>query len=98
MPIGIYVKGNLPFTNNQIELMDNDVLYTFSDGYVDQFGGPDKRKFMSKRFRELLLEIHKKPMKEQHDILNTTLSDWHGELDRVDDVVVMGYRHRIGKN
>ncbi|MDD2563563.1 MAG: SpoIIE family protein phosphatase [Salinivirgaceae bacterium] len=95
MPIGIYVKGNIPFTNNEIELMDGDAIYTFSDGYVDQFGGPNKRKFMSKQFRELLLEIHKNPMEEQHDILDKTLSDWHGELDRVDDVVVMGYRHKF---
>jgi hypothetical protein len=49
---------------------------------------------MSKNFRELLLQIHKKPMVEQKEILNQTLLDWHGELDRVDDVVVMGYRHQ----
>jgi serine phosphatase RsbU (regulator of sigma subunit) len=94
MPIGIYIKGDEPFTNTEIDLEQDDVIYTFSDGYVDQFGGPDKRKFMSKNFRELLLQIHKKPMVEQKEILNQTLLDWHGELDRVDDVVVMGYRHQ----
>ncbi len=94
MPIGIYVKGDIPFTNNEIILEDQDVLYTFSDGYVDQFGGPEKRKFMSKRFRELLVEIHQKPMEEQYQILDQTLLEWCGELDRVDDVVVMGYRHK----
>ncbi len=94
MPIGIYIKGGEPFTNNEIDLEHGDVLYTFSDGYVDQFGGPDKRKFMSKNFRELLLQIHKKPMPEQCEILNQTLLNWHGKLDRVDDVVVMGYRHQ----
>jgi serine phosphatase RsbU (regulator of sigma subunit) len=94
MPIGIYIKGDEPFTNNEIDLEPNDVIYTFSDGYVDQFGGPDKRKFMSKNFRELLLQIHKKPMPDQCEILNQTLQEWHGELDRVDDVVVMGYRHQ----
>jgi len=95
MPVGIYVKGDQPFETQEIILEDGDVLYTFSDGYVDQFGGPDKRKFMSKRFRELLVEIHKEPMEEQHRILDQTLLEWHEGIDRVDDVVVMGYRHRI---
>lgn len=94
MPIGIYIKGDEPFKTQEFVLEEGDVLYTFSDGYVDQFGGKDKRKFMSKNFRELLLRIHQKTMAEQCEILNQTLLDWHGELDRVDDVVVMGYRHR----
>ncbi len=95
MPVGIHVKENDPFENQEIILEDGDVIYTFSDGYVDQFGGPDKRKFMSKRFRELLVEIHKEPMEEQHRILDQTLLDWHEGIDRIDDVVVMGYRHKI---
>lgn len=92
MPIGIYLKGDVPFTNNVMELCKGDVIYTFSDGYADQFGGTDQRKFMIKNLRNLLLEIHKKPMSEQREILDNTLKEWHGETPRIDDVVVMGVR------
>lgn len=92
MPIGVYIKGNLPFTSHKMELHKGDVLYTFSDGYADQFGGSDKRKFMSKNLRNLLFEIHQKPMAEQRYILERTLLEWHGPLPRIDDVVVMGVR------
>ena len=92
MPFGVYIKGNLPFNSQKMEVRKGDCLYTFSDGYADQFGGHDKRKFMSKNLRALLLEIHQKPMAEQRDILERTLSDWHGINPRIDDVVVMGVR------
>lgn len=92
MPVGIYLKGNVPFKNNVMEIQKGDVIYTFSDGYADQFGGPDKRKFMIKNLKNLFLEIHQKPMKEQREILNTTLLEWHGTQPRIDDVVVMGVR------
>jgi serine phosphatase RsbU (regulator of sigma subunit) len=92
MPIGIYFKA-VPFTTHLFEIKKGDVLYTYSDGYVDQFGGPDTRKFMSKNFKELLLKIHQLPMPEQREILHTTLIEWIGSLDRIDDVAVMGYRY-----
>ncbi len=92
MPIGIHLRGDLPFTNYEMPIQKGDVLYTFSDGYVDQFGGGDGRKFMIKHFKELLLEIHHKPMSEQRDILDETLRNWHGDTPRIDDVVVMGVR------
>ncbi|HON18171.1 MAG TPA: SpoIIE family protein phosphatase [Salinivirgaceae bacterium] len=98
MPIGIYIKGEETFTNYEFELEDGDVLYTFSDGYIDQFGGPDGRKFMSKNFRELLLEIHQNPMEKQKEILHQTLLNWHGKNERVDDVVVMGFRYHKNIN
>ena len=92
MPIGIHIKCDTPFTNNVMEYKKGDVLYTFSDGYVDQFGGPDLRKFMIKNLKELLLEIHMKPMAEQKEILHNTLVNWQGETPRIDDVVLMGVR------
>lgn len=99
MPIGIYLKGDLPFTNNVMEVYDGDVIYTFSDGYADQFGGTDQRKFMIKNLKNLFLEIHQKPMNEQREILDKTLLDWHGDSPRIDDVVVMGVRvNSNGKN
>lgn len=92
MPIGIHLRGEVPFTNNVIEIQKGDVMYTFSDGYVDQFGGESGRKFMIKDFRELLLKIHTYPMAEQRQILLDTLISWQGDTPRIDDVVVMGVR------
>ena len=92
MPIGIHMRANEPFTNYTLELLPGDCIYTFSDGYVDQFGGPDQRKFMIKNFKELLLEIHQLPMAEQRERLHKNLLDWHGDSPRIDDVVVMGVR------
>lgn len=92
MPIGFHLRGELSFTNHVMEIQKGDVIYTFSDGYVDQFGGEDGRKFMIKNFKELLLEIHHKPMSEQKIILDETLKNWHGNTPRIDDVVVMGVR------
>lgn len=92
MPIGIHLRSDIPFTNNVMEYKKGDVLYTFSDGYADQFGGPDLRKFMIKNLRDLMLEVHKKPMAEQREIFNTTLEEWHGDSPRIDDVVLMGLR------
>ena len=60
MPIGIYIKEKDSFTKNTIKLKKGDTIYTFSDGYVDQFGGDQGRKFMSKTFKRLLMEIQKK--------------------------------------
>lgn len=90
MPIGIHIKGEEPFTNITIELQPNDRLYTFSDGYVDQFGGSSNRKFMIKNLKELLLQIHQKPMIEQKEILLNNLIEWQGDGSRIDDIIVMG--------
>lgn len=92
MPIAIYLKGNMPFTRVEVDLEPGDVLYTFSDGFVDQFGGPQNRKFMIKNFKELLAKIADKDMQEQYDILSKTLLDWQGEGSRTDDVIVFGLR------
>lgn len=92
MPIGIHVRDKVNFENVEIEVKKGDLIYAFSDGYADQFGGPLGRKFMTKTFRELLLQIHQKPMDEQREILHQTLIDWHGDTPRVDDVVVMGVK------
>ncbi len=92
MPIGIYVKEKESFTNNEIELQKGDVYYIFSDGYQDQFGGEDGMKFKTKNFKQLLLEIHQKPMAEQREILNTTIDNWRGIWEQVDDIIVLGVR------
>ena len=67
----------------------------YSDGFADQFGGKYGRKFLSKRFKNLLLEIHQKPMKEQQDILERTFDDWlqNGKYEQIDDVLVIGFQY-----
>ena len=92
-PIGAFVGEELnKFQNHEIKLEPGDVLYTFSDGYADQFGGPKNKKFMTKRFREMLLEIHGKPMKEQKELLLKRIYDWMGENPQIDDILIIGIR------
>ncbi len=85
------VSCNSEFTNNTIKLHAGDTIYMFTDGYVDQFGGPHDKKFMHKRFRHLLLTICNFPMKEQKKILNDTINAWAGKRDQVDDILVIGF-------
>jgi len=92
MPVGIYARME-PFERIDIDLRKGDCLYTFTDGFQDQYGFETEQKFMSKRLRELLLEIHQRPMAEQLDVLNRTFEDWRGPADnQTDDVLIMGVR------
>ncbi len=92
MPIGIHIGNETPFTNHIIEVKENDMIYMFSDGYADQFGGPEGKKFKSVPFKKLLLEISKKPLSRQKEILENTIEEWKGELEQVDDILVIGLR------
>ena len=92
MPVGIYARMN-PFENTTIELQKGDCIYTFSDGYQDQFNSDNEHKFTGRRLRELLLEIHQRPMTEQKDILTHEYEQWRGPSEnQTDDVVIMGVR------
>ena len=92
-PIGIFVGEELnKFKNHEIELFSGDTLYIFTDGFADQFGGTKGKKFMNKKFKELLTSISHLPMQEQKDNLISTLNNWRGELEQVDDVCVIGVR------
>jgi serine phosphatase RsbU (regulator of sigma subunit) len=92
MPIGIYVADEKSFENKEIKIKKNDVIYICSDGYEDQFGGTEGRKFMAKSFKKLLLEIHKKPMEDQKEILNSRFEEWKGSYPQIDDVLLIGIR------
>jgi sigma-B regulation protein RsbU (phosphoserine phosphatase) len=90
-PIGAFVEESLQvFTNHEIEMEEGDVFYIFSDGYQDQFGGPKNKKFLTKRFRELLLEISSNPMDKQREKLEKRFLDWKKDLVQVDDILVIG--------
>jgi serine phosphatase RsbU (regulator of sigma subunit) len=81
-----------PYTNHLIQLEKGDCIYLCSDGYEDQFGDQNNRKFMSKQLKELLVSIADKPMTEQGEILNTTFESWKGKYEQIDDVTILGIR------
>lgn len=94
-PIGFYIDPK-PFTTHLIELQQNDIIYIFTDGYQDQFGGSthfeNGKKIKTSRMKELFLSISHKPMNEQKDIIDQFFEDWKRNLDQVDDVCVIGVR------
>lgn len=92
MAIGGTTDDSYSFTSHTLNILRNETIYLFSDGFADQFGGPKSKKFMSKSFKNLLAEIHQKPMPEQKEILNNAFENWKGTLEQVDDVVVIGMR------
>ena len=91
MPVAIYDNMS-DFTTHEIQLQKGDVIYMFSDGYADQFGGPKGKKFYKKQFRQLLFDNSQKPMHEQNKILDTVIEEWRGDEPQIDDIVVVGVR------
>lgn len=92
MPVGISAKAMEPFTNHELDIKIGDQFYMFTDGFVDQFGGPNKKKFRIGSFRELLLEIHERPIEEQKQIIFENFINWKGNQVQVDDVLLIGIR------
>jgi phosphoserine phosphatase RsbU/P len=91
IPIGYYEKdGN--FTLHEIEIEKEDNIYLFTDGIVDQFGGPKNKRFRVKHLKELLLRNHKKTMIQQKDTLQRELNEWKGNLVQTDDILIFGIR------
>ncbi|MFC2151120.1 tetratricopeptide repeat protein [Bacteroidota bacterium] len=92
MPVGISEKSISPFTNHTIEIQKGDLFYLFTDGFADQFGGPQHKKFRIGNLRELLLDIHEKEMTEQKRVLFETFINWKNKQQQVDDVLVIGIK------
>jgi serine phosphatase RsbU (regulator of sigma subunit) len=92
-PVGVFLGEELKsFTHNEFITQKGDVLYVFTDGYADQFGGPKGKKFKYKQFQQLLVANANKPMVEQKLILEKTMLDWQGNLEQIDDILVIGIR------
>jgi serine phosphatase RsbU (regulator of sigma subunit) len=89
-PIGVHIMDNIPFDNHSIQLENGDMVYMFTDGYPDQFGGPSGKKFMIGRFKKLLMEAAKLDVEDQKIFFEKTLMEWQGHLEQVDDILVMG--------
>lgn len=93
IPIGGTLINEPNFKLKELEIKQPTYCYIFSDGYIDQFGGPDGRKYMSKKFRNLILEIHKMPMHEQKEILQLTIEAWMGDnYTQIDDILIIGFK------
>ena len=91
-PVGFLTGKQIEFTHHEVKLEKGDTIYLFSDGYSDQFGGPKGKKFKMAKFRKLLLSIQGQTMNEQKASLETTLREWQGDQEQVDDILVMGIR------
>ncbi len=93
IPIGTSVnKAKNTFTQERIHLLPNDIIYLFSDGYPDQFGGEKRKKFMIRRFRELLIEVASLPMEDQKELLMERFKEWKADNEQTDDVLIMGIK------
>lgn len=90
MPVGMYGGEMKPFTLQKVDLKKGDVVYTFTDGFADQFGGDKGKKFKYKQLQETLLANWKLPMEEQKQILEKIFEKWRGNLEQVDDVLIIG--------
>ncbi|RLD95286.1 MAG: hypothetical protein DRJ29_03320 [Bacteroidetes bacterium] len=90
-PIGIHWEET-KFKDHVVKLKENDSVYVFSDGYVDQYGGDDRKKFKTHKFKELLLSVQSKSMEKQKQEIENTFEAWRGNVEQIDDVCVVGVR------
>lgn len=90
--IGGLTDNNQHFETHEFKLLTGDTLYLFTDGFADQFGGGEGKKLMTKKFKEILLDIQGKSMKEQEQYLNSFIENWKAGIEQVDDILVIGIR------
>ena len=92
MPVGIYDDEEISFTNKECSFEKGDMIYLFTDGYVDQLGGIERKTFRSCNFKRLLTEICTMPLDEQSQILENRFNEWRGDINQVDDILVVGIK------
>ncbi|MCX6181862.1 MAG: SpoIIE family protein phosphatase [Bacteroidetes bacterium] len=92
MPVGKHDKDHESFTQHEVSIEKGDMIYTFTDGIPDQFGGPKGKKFMYKKLKELLLSIADESLDHQKKIIANVVKQWKGDLVQTDDITVVGVR------
>jgi len=99
MPVGISRKIDIQFTSFTFKLYKDDIMYIFSDGFPDQFGGPTGKKFMIKSLKELFTQIYVEDFNKHKDILNQKMEDWlafpkkdGGHHEQIDDILMIGIK------
>ncbi len=94
MPVGKHLLDQQAFTKSNFKVQSDDRIYSFSDGFPDQFGGDSGKKYMSKRFKKTLLSLQGQKMSEQKTALNTEFANWmnEGKTEQIDDVCVVGVK------
>ena len=90
--IGSFEPETNHYRTTLVKIQKGDVIYLFTDGYADQFGGEKGKKYLYKHFRDTLLSVHKKSMTEQHNYLKDQIENWQGPYEQVDDILVIGIR------
>ncbi len=90
--IGGHTDINQVFEQHTVTLNKGDTIYLFSDGYADQFGGPTKKKLMTKKFKEILLSIQNQSMEQQNKYLTDFMDDWCKDTEQIDDILVIGIK------
>ena len=90
--IGSFVPGEKEFSELEVSVKKDDMIYLFSDGYPDQFGGLKGKKFMGRNFRALLIEVSKEDTQRQQEIIHQRMEAWRGEHEQIDDILVIGIR------
>jgi serine phosphatase RsbU (regulator of sigma subunit)/tetratricopeptide (TPR) repeat protein len=91
MPVGVYVKNDA-FTHRSISYFPGDTMYLFSDGFPDQFGGPEGRKLKTKGFKELVICASSLPISQQMRFFEESLESWKGDKEQIDDILVAGIK------
>ena len=84
-------KKEIKFTKHEVEIENNTSCYIFSDGFADQFGGEENKKYNPKRLREKLLEIHRFNFLKQKEILDKEIENWKAGSEQTDDILVIGF-------
>ena len=90
--VGLETESIKPFTKHNVKLQKNDMIYIYSDGYQDQFGGKKGKKYMRSNFKKLLLKISNEDEKKQNKLLEIELANWMKNEDQIDDICIMGVR------
>lgn len=93
IPIGGGQFGGHSYKGHTVPLLNGDIIYIFTDGIIDQFGGEQNKKYTSKRFADLILEICNEPLQVQYEKIQKSFNEWKGKEEQTDDVLVIGIKY-----